>query len=86
MSEETTELVNRIAASDFFRWYGYRFKNIENEAAAIIDSSGNRFVVSLYHGEVLCWQSGKENEENSARSKWIARVLNGASLECEAGQ
>jgi hypothetical protein len=84
MTEETVELVNKLATSDLFRWYGYRFASVENEAVEIVDGSGNQFVLNLYQGELSCWQSGKHTDDNSAKSKWIENVLNGASLECGA--
>ena len=84
MSEETVELVNKLATSDLFRWYGYRFRRIASGIVYIEDDSGNKFQVAIYDGKARCVQCGNPN--NHAKANWIKSVLNGASLECEAGQ
>jgi len=81
---EIVWLLNKLTSSDLFRWYGYELQNVFGDIVYICDRYGRQYKVSQGNGRVSVCQVG--NTANHAKAKWIARVLNGASLECEAGQ
>jgi len=68
-------LLNRIAKSDLFRWYGYSFHRISHGVVWITDKQGRKFQVAERDFIVRVTQCGHAKDHSTA--KWIAAVLNG---------
>ena len=77
-------LLNKLASSDLFRWYGYELKNVFGEIVYICDRYGRQYQVSQGYGQVLVCQVG--DKANHAKATWIAGLLNGAKRDEEGVQ